>query len=131
MNPTKHAVQQFPKTFDYVKEQDVLDIPETYTTIAQLVVPYREVGVYKFSMAMLYILDLANKSVFFRYRFNGGSWYETIAEPKDKTDQITADYYYPVEWRGGELLVEFEARKEDGSGTLDILYFDAMWERKG
>jgi len=131
MNKTKYAVQGYPKTFDYVKEKSILDIAETYSTIMELDIPYREVGVYKFSMAMLYHLDVANKSAYFRYRFNGGAWFETIAEPKDRTDQITADYYYPVEWKGGALLVEFQARKEDATGILDILYFDAMFERKG
>jgi len=94
-------------------------------------IPYREVGVYEFKIAMLRKLNLANKSIFFRYRFNGGDWQELITEPKDRTDVASADYFYPVEWNGGALKVDFEIKKEDTNGTLDVFFFDAVFERKG
>ena len=131
MNPTKHAVQAYPKTYDYVKEQEINDIPETYVPIAILNVPYREVGVYEYKMAITYNFSVANKSIFLRWRFNGGDWNEFISEPKDTTDDIPRVYFYPVEWLGGSLYAEVEARKEDALGTFDVHFMDIMWERKG
>jgi len=131
VSKTIHKVGQTPATYDYVKVKDVLDVPETYIHLATLDIPYREVGTYEFKIAMLRKLNLANKSIFFRYRFNGGIWQEIISEPKDRTDKVPADYFYPLEWDGGVVVVDFEIRKEDTNGTLDVFFFDAVFERKG
>ncbi len=131
MNTTKHAIQQFPKTYDYVKEIDILDIPDVYTPISTLETPNREVGVYEFKMSMTYRFTSANTSVFYRWRTNGGVWNVTTAEPKDKTDDQPKDYYYPVEHKGGAYKVEVEMKKETSSGVPDVHFHDMVFERKG
>ena len=127
---TKSVVQSFPKTYDYSKVKDVLDISDVYTPVAQLETGVREVGTYEFKISMTYKLNLANKSVFYRWRVNGGNWNELIAEPKDKTDSTAVVYYYPYEHTGGKFKVEVEMKKEDTNGQLDVYFHDLIFERK-
>lgn len=131
MNPTISKIQQYPTTYDYVKLDDVLDISETYEPLLTLDVPKREVGVYNFVMSMTYNFSSTNTSMFFRWRVNGGDWFEYSVEPKDKTDSRTAYYAFPMEHKGGPMLVETEMRKETSNGTLNVNYFDMVFERKG
>lgn len=131
MNRTKHAYSPKMQTYDYVKDRDILDIPGTYTLVAVLDVPYREVGVYEFKMSMTYSFSSASTSMFYRWRVNGGVWYEFSSEPKDKTDSISADYYYPIEHTGGDFKVEVEMRKETAAGVLNVYFHDLVFERKG
>ena len=131
MNPTKHAVQQRPVTYDYSKEKNILDISETYTPIARLETDYREVGAYSLALSIAYTFSSANTSIFYRWRINGGSWKESQTEPKDKSDRTNYSYNYPVDWDGGEMLVEVEVKKETASGVFDVLFHNIVWERKG
>lgn len=131
MNPTISKIQQYPATYDYAKVDDVLDVSETYEPLLTLDVPHREVGVYNFVMSMTYTFSSTSTSMFFRWRMNGGEWYEYSAEPKDKTDSRTAYYAFPIEHKGGPRLVETEMRKETSNGVLNVNYFDMVFERKG
>lgn len=131
MSETISVVQQTPKTYDFTKDRDILNISEVYTEVARLDVPYREVGVYEFKLSFTFNFTSINTSAFYRWRFNGGTWQEFSSEQKDKTDNEAVDYFYPVEWTGGKLLVEVQMKKETANGTLNLYFHDIIWERKG
>ena len=118
------------KVYAYSKVSDVLDIPETYTPVLSLSVPNSAEGIYELKMAMTWQLNIANKSVYLRWREDGGAWTEAISEPKDRTDQTLSSYFYPEEWPGGDKLIEIEMRKEDVNGILNLHFLDIIWDQK-
>lgn len=122
-------------TYDYVKVNGIIDIPDTYTPLATLVTPNRVQGIYELKLSMSWVFDRTTNSAFFRWRETDelgvfSPWNETVQEPKDKTDTNNTFYAYPTEWGGGVKRVEIEGRKETGAGTLDVSYLDIVFERK-
>jgi len=119
-----------PLSYNYTKSVDILDVSELdWTEIAVLDIKNLLFGAYEFKMAMNYQYDVANQSFQFRWRANGGEWTEITSEPKDKTDRILASYFYPIENVEGDYKMEFQAKKESATGTLDIFFFDAIVQR--
>ena len=131
MNPTQHKTQQYPTTYDYVKERDLNDIPETWTPLLLLDVPHRELGTYEVGMTMTYSFSSQSTSVLLRWRVNGGTWNVFESEPKDKTDDIPVNYFYPFFHKGGPFKLEIEGMKETATGVFDMHFLDAVLNRKG
>ena len=117
------------RTYDYTKVVDYLDIGDVYEPIATLVTPERSSGTYEVKLTLTWNLSVANKSVYIRWRSNGGAWNEAISEPKDTTDQVMNTYFYPTEFAGGVMTIDLEVRKEDQLGTLDIYFLDVIFQR--
>ena len=129
---TKTVWQEQPKSYDYVKVKDILDVPEVYFPLAVLQTSYRELGVYEFKFSLHFKLGVTNKSVYYRFSLDGGAtWHEFVSEAKDRTDSKGYTFMFPIEHTGGEFDFRFEIRKEDDTSELDVFQFAAMIERKG
>lgn len=120
-------------TIDYNKAQDILNIPEVYTTVVTVGPSVaRPAGVYEFTLSLTYQLSVTNRSVYLRFSDNGGAtWNEFTSEPKDTTDREPHFYSYPFVHAGGPFHAIMEMRKEDVSGTLNCFFADLMFKRIG
>jgi hypothetical protein len=118
-------------TFDNIKVTDVLDIPETYTPVAQLVTPLRPAGLYSLGISLTYVFSSITTSAFLRWRTNGGAWNEYQREPKDITDSQTVFYSFPSSYPEQITTVDIEMRKETASGQLDLKFLDCYFQRIG
>jgi len=117
-------------TYDYDKKGGYTDLPDTYTTLNDLIVD-RLAGVYVYGISLSWIFDRTNDSVYLRFSTNGGTtWNEFIAEPKDKTDTNATFYSFPSEHNGGIIQMKVEIRKDTGGGQLDVPFTDVWIERK-
>jgi len=129
--PTKHLVDRFANYYDYVKTKD-LTLSENYQSIGTLDTETdRSFGVYEIKLSLTANLNLTNKSIYFRWRTNGGDWNELIGEPKDRTDDRPFAYFYVIEHVTGPMKFEFEMRKEDTNGVLILHFFDAILQKVG
>ena len=118
-------------TFDETKAVDVLNIPEAWTAVGQLVTPERAEGKYMFGISGTYNFDRTTESVFIRFRINGGTWNEYQSEPKDITDDLTFFYQYPADYPQQVTTIDVEMRKESAQGTLNLQFLDVYWQRVG
>ena len=118
-------------TYDYQKESAVLNIPETYTPVAQLVTPERAAGTYVLGLSLTWDFDRTTESVFLRWRQNGGTWNEYSAEPTEVTDSNTAFYEFPAEYVQEAHDIEVEMRKETALGILNLQFIDVFFQRVG
>ena len=119
-------------TYDFVKVANILDVPATYTTLAQLTTPEREEGLYEIGFSLTVNFDQATKSVFMQYSLDGGSsWTELISEPPDATDTKPFTYVFPKERPQGVFDMIFQMRKEDLVGTLNVKFLDLWYKRVG
>jgi len=117
-------------TYDYDKQSGYTDLPDTYTTLNDLIVD-RLAGVYVYGISLSWIFDRTNDSVYLRFSTDGGAtWNEFIAEPKDKTDTNATFYSFPSEHNGGIIQMKVEIRKDTGGGQLDVPFTDVWIERK-
>lgn len=117
-------------TYDYVKESDVLDVPETYTELASLTTPERGAGIYNVGFSLTAVFPVANKSLFVRFAINGGDFTEWRWEPQDSADTIPIYYAFPSAQTSGSKTLVLEARKEDvASPQLDISFCDLFIQR--
>lgn len=116
----------------FVKVADVLNIPDVYTPITTLSVDYLPEAVYFVGVSITYTFPAANRSVYFRWRTNGGAWNDWIHEAPDSQDTVPIVYGFPRQYGPQEnFTLEFEARKESGATPLDIKYLDLWLELKG
>ena len=110
---------------------DTLDIPETYTKVAELHYVDMPSGVYILNMTSTYQLDVVNKSVFVQFILDNGTPEEFSREPKDKTDRSTFNYSFPyTHTNTSPFDFELFMRKEDTSGTLDCFFGNVWIEKK-
>lgn len=116
--------------YEYAKFTDVLDIGDTWTPVGTLDLNLPANGTYEIGASSTWTFTSTAKSVFTRWRINGGTWNERVQEPKDAGDIYTNYYAFPSEYSTGPFLLEVEMRKEDAVGTLDLLYLDLFMERK-
>jgi hypothetical protein len=117
--------------FHYIATTDNLDLPETYTEVASLDVTQLPTGTYLLGISATYTMDTTQKSVFARFTINGGVAEEFIKENKDITDRDAFTYMFPYVHTGDsnfDLALEF--RKEDATGTLDVLFSNVWLDRK-
>jgi len=125
-----HRNLKVTSVYAFNKVSNILNIPETYTPVLSLIAPDCPAGTYELKMAMTWQLDVASKSVYFRWREDGGTWTEAVSEPKDRTDHVLSSYFYPKIWAGGTKTIEAEMRKEDAIGVLDLHFLDIIWDQK-
>ena len=118
-------------TYDTIKVSNILDIPDTYVNIMTLVTPSRPAGRYNLGAAWTYTFLSANRSIFTRWRIDGGVWNENFSEPKDVSDKTATYYAYPDDYAAGSHTIEFEARKEVGGNQFDVLFADLFFQRVG
>lgn len=110
-----------PFSFDYAQANnvDVSDI--TYTEVLSLTTESRVAGVYTITKSMLYTLDVAHRSAFFRFSIdNGITWTEIREEPKDNSDIIPISHVSIVDHPGGVFNILIESRKEDIGNVLTL-----------
>ena len=120
-----------PEAYYFIKVADVLDIPDTFTSVATLTSPAdTPAGTYEVKFAINWAFNRTTSSAYFQWRIDGGPWFEIEAEPADSTDKHVSSYFYPTDFTGGLHVVEIEARKETGAGTLDVLFADIIMDRK-
>jgi hypothetical protein len=119
-------------TYDTIKVENIIDIPETFIDILTLVTPARPAGKYNLGVAWTYTFLSANRSIYTQWRINGGAWIENWSEPTDVSNKTVAFYMYPDDYAAGVQTIEFQARKEDAqSGQFDVLFADAFYQRIG
>ena len=117
-------------TYDYDKQQDILNIPETYTQLNNFTSPSRPAGIYEVGMSFTWDFTLVSKSAYFRWSTDGGStWNEFISEPKDVQDKMAMYYQYPFNHPGGQMNIITQMRKEDATGTLNVTFSDVWFRR--
>ncbi|HUW03029.1 MAG TPA: hypothetical protein VMW08_11795 [Acidimicrobiales bacterium] len=118
--------------FYFIKVADVIDIPDTYTPVAALAVAYLPEALYFVGVSITYTFPSANRSVYFRWRTNGGPWNEWIHEAPDAQDRVPIVYGFPRYYGPQEnFTLEFEARKAPGIAQFDIKYLDLWLDLKG
>ena len=118
-------------TYDFEKVSGVLNIPETYTPVAQLITPLRVAGTYVLGFSLTYTFDRTTESAFLRWREQGGAWNEYSSEPSEKTDANTAYYEFPSAYPEEVHDIEVEMRKETATGVLDLNFLDIFFQRVG
>lgn len=70
---------------------------------------------------MLYTLDVAHRSAFFRFSIdNGITWTEIREEPKDNADIIPISHVSIVDHPDGVFNILIESRKEDIGNVLTL-----------
>jgi hypothetical protein len=117
-------------TYDYDKQANILNVPETYTEINNYTSPSRPAGVYEIGMSFTYAFNQTNRSVYWRWSTDGGTvWNEFRSEPKDVQDKFARYYQYPVDHAGGPLSIITQTRKEDVLGVLDVFFSDVWFRR--
>ena len=115
--------------FQFVKVKDVLDIPDVWTPVATLNLPYINGGVYMIGTSATWTYDVVAFSAVARWRINGSPWNVRTQEPKDATDIYTDYYAYPDYYDSGPLVIEIEMMKENVVGTLNVLFLDIFAQR--
>lgn len=112
--------------FEFDSRTDILDIDQTYQEVASLDIPDLKAGVYLIGISDTYTFTETNKSVYGQMILNGNS--EVFSrEPKDSTDREVWNYLFPYTHAAdGAFTMTLLVRKEDNSGTLDVL-FSNMW----
>lgn len=117
-------------TYDYVKESAIVIADDNYETIAELITPTRDKGVYEYRMSMTYSLNSTNTSAYFRFSLDGGTtWTEFRTEPKDNTDSVPMYYSFPKPLPREVLQLMMQARKENAGDVLNIEFIDLMIAR--
>lgn len=117
-------------TYDYNKQQDILNIPETYTELNNYTSPARPAGVYEIGMSFTWDFTIVNRSAYFRWTTDGGTfWNEFVSEPKDVQDRTAVYYQYPINHAGGPLSIITQMRKEDALGVLNVPFSDVWFRR--
>ena len=118
--------------FYFTKVTDVSDIPDTYTPVATLAVAYLPEALYFVGVSITYTFPSANRSVYFRWRTNGGPWNDWIHEAPDVQDTVPIVYGFPRYYGPqSNFTLDFEARKEPGITQFDINYLDLWLDLKG
>ena len=118
-------------TYDFQKESAILNIPETYTPVAQLITPLRAAGTYVLGFSLTWHFDRTTESVFLRWRQDGGTWNEYSSEPTEKTDANTAFYEFPDNYIEQVHDIEVEMRKESAQGIFNLDFIDIFFQRVG
>jgi hypothetical protein len=117
-------------TYDYDKQSNILNIPETYTELNSFTSPSRPAGIYEVGMSFTWQFDIANRSALFRWTTDGGTtWNEFQSEPKDISDKNATYYQYPFNHPGGTMQIITQMRKSDVNGTLDVTFSDVWFRR--
>ena len=117
-------------TYDYDKQSNFLNIPETYITLNDYTSPSRPAGVYEVGLSFTWQFDIANRSALFRWTTDGGTiWNEFQSEPKDVQDKAATYYQYPFVHAGGPMSIQTQMRKQDANGTLDVTFSDVWFRR--
>lgn len=119
-------------TYDTVKAENVLNIPEVYTPVVTLTTPLRVAGKYELGLALKYNFLSANRSAFLQWRIDGSAWNEMRSQPSDSTDENGFYYAFPDDYLEMVHVVDVQMRKEDAqSNQLDVLYADLSFQRVG
>jgi hypothetical protein len=103
-----------------------LDLPETYTEVGNLAVVALPVGEYVINVSSTWDLDVLDKSVFAQLVLNGGTPEEFSNSSKDL-------FYYGFPYSHtstSDFSLILNMRKEDATGTLDVLLANLWLERK-
>ena len=88
-------------------------------------------GTYQVTQSLLYSLDSASNSVYFRFSVdNGATWTEVNNEPKDTTNKMPLTSSYVLVHAGGTMSIRVEAKKENAADVFVIYTADLMAERK-
>jgi hypothetical protein len=117
--------------FYYAKAKDVLNIPDTYTPVVSLAVADTEAGTYMTGLALSYRFPTTSRSVYIRWRVNGGAWVEFVHEPGDAADVLPLVYTFPTTYPGGVFTFDMEMRKGTTGAQLDCQYADVWAQRVG
>ena len=117
-------------TYDYDKQSNILNIPETYTTLNNYTSPSRPAGIYEVGMSFTWDFTIVNRSAYFRWSTDGGTiWSEFVSEPKDVQDRVAVYYQYPINHPGGTMQIHTQMRREDALGTLNVTFSDVWFRR--
>ncbi len=110
-----------------------LDVPDTYTQIAELDLGNPPAGVYNITFSSSFQFKDTKNSVFARFRMNeSDTWVEFRQEPKDKTDLRSFTYVFPYEHPDGDpLKIQVQMKKEqDATAIMDVFKMHIIAERR-
>jgi hypothetical protein len=116
-------------TYDYNKTVDLLNIPDTYTPVGQLITPVRAAGTYVLGFSLTWNFDRTTESIFLRWRQEGGAWNEYTSEPTERTDDNTSFYEFPDAYPSQAHDIEVEMRKQAAQGILNLRFLDIFFQR--
>jgi len=118
-------------TYDYVKESNILNVPDTFTNIATLTTGNREAGLYEFVFSLAFTYSTTTQFATFQWRIDGGTWTSFQVEPKDVAATNSKYYGYPGVYTAGVHVFEFEIKKESSGNVLDVQFIDLVYKRVG
>lgn len=118
-------------THDTVKVVNPAAMTAVYANIGNLVTPDRPAGKYQIEFSVTYDFNIITDSAFFRFRVDGAAWNEFRKEPSDVTENVPFYYSYPGDYAAGSHTVELEARKQNGSGIMNVYFADTSFFRIG
>jgi len=131
INENTEAIAGFTPYYDKDTQVDHLGLPDTYTVLAEMSNSILPAGEYVIFMTGTYVYDTPNKTMFLRFTVNGGTPEEFEKEPQSGTGREAYDYAFPYTHAAdGPFSLTTEMRKEDGTGTLDVLFANVWMDGK-
>jgi len=115
-------------TVDFEENLDILDVSDTFTNVMTLTTPLREAGKYEIGFSIEFEFD-ANKLIHLRSRINSGIWREYAFHITDNQYVQPFDYHKMLDFVEGSHTIEIEMRKEDVSGTFNVLLIQSYFKR--
>jgi len=124
-------------TYDFVSKgipdgQPIVITSTTYTDMAILFTPVREIGIYEITLSWTFDYDSTNKSAFFQWSIDGGTnWEEFHIEPKDKTDKRPVSYTFPYTHPTNSTMdIILQGKCEASANTLTVDFANIIFDRK-
>ncbi len=115
--------------FNVDKRQNLL-MSSVYGEIGNVSLLGAVVGTYEFGFSLTLNFDQANKSEFVRFSLDGGAtWTEFQTDIGNSTTDTPLMYQFYKEGLSGDLSLQVEARKEDATGIMNIIFVDT-WIRR-
>jgi len=124
------AINAVADVYETESNTDILDIPDTYTNINNLVIPNLPAGQYLVGVSFTYHLSVANKRIDYKWSLNGVIE-EFNDSPKDAISNVARCYVFPfTQATDGSFSISVDIKKEDNSGTLDVAFANVWADKK-
>jgi hypothetical protein len=122
----------FIPSYDFVNNKDIVIADDIYEEIASLHLTNKEAGIYEINMSIIFSLDSAIHSAYFKSSVDNGSTYTEIRqEPKDSTDKlIKSNTIVYTQASAGPIDIIIQSKKENTSDVLTVYSITAIVERK-
>jgi len=104
------AINAVADVYETESNTDILDIPDTYTNINNLVIPNLPAGQYLVGVSFTYHLSVTNKRIDYRWLLNGVEE-DFNDSPKDAISNVARCYVFPFTQATEPLLMCGQTRR--------------------